>query len=118
MLAFADILSRNKNGNLEGRQIEQINLIRKGGRRLQSLIDDLLALSRFDVGTTKLTLEEFSLNEMLREIESSLAPVFAAKSQEMCTAFPPGPLWLKADRGFLARTIGTQAQDPLQDLRL
>lgn len=105
ILAFADILSRNKSGNLEGRQIEQINLIRKGGRRLQSLIDDLLALSRFDVGTTKLTLEEFSLNEMLREIESSLAPVFGAKSQEMCTAFPPGPLWIKADRGRLMQVF-------------
>ena len=59
LVAFADVLARNRDGNLTDRQRQQVDVMRRSARRLDVLIDDLLDVSRMDARTFQVQLQEF-----------------------------------------------------------
>jgi signal transduction histidine kinase len=105
MLAFTDILLRNRSGALSEREIQHLEVIRRNGRRLSLLINDLLDVSRIDAGTLKLVRNEFDIRELLEELEESFTPIFEAKRQTLALAIPPEPLFLFADRERIAQVV-------------
>ncbi|MBM3957134.1 MAG: GAF domain-containing protein, partial [Gemmatimonadetes bacterium] len=105
LLAFADILARNVAGNLQSRQIEQIEAIRRSGQRLQMLINDLLDVSRIDSGTFRLEETRFDARELLDEVVRSFGPILADRRQALKTSVPDRPLLVYADRERLSQVV-------------
>lgn len=74
MMAFADIMRNNKQGNLTEKDISRVDVIRRNGKRLSFLIGDLLDVSRIESGALKLDMVEFEVNQVIEELFESFIP--------------------------------------------
>lgn len=98
MMAFADILHGNRENNLSARQLDQLDVIRRGGQRIEVLIDDLLDVSRVDAGQFDLEFTPFDFRAAVEEIEEAHTPAFSARGQVLKFDNLPEPTWLNGDR--------------------
>ncbi|MEX0760875.1 MAG: GAF domain-containing protein [Dehalococcoidia bacterium] len=105
IMAFTDILSRNRDENLSEKQLHQMDVVRRNARQLGALINDLLDISRIDAGRTDLNLEEFDFGELVVETADSLSAVVAEKGQRLEVKVPKAPLLVTADRERVAQVI-------------
>jgi PAS domain S-box-containing protein len=67
ILGFSELLQIDPQHPLEPAQNAKLEHIRKAGRHLLTLIDDLLDLSRIEAGAMKLQLEDLDLHEVVRD---------------------------------------------------
>ncbi|MBI2965109.1 MAG: HAMP domain-containing histidine kinase, partial [Chloroflexi bacterium] len=105
ILAFADILARNQPGNLTQRQQDHLGAIQRNCRSLETLINDLLDLSRFDAGRFELTKRLFKADDLFTETVRSFAPIFSQKNQSLVTDIQLGDIRLEADRERLGQVL-------------
>jgi len=105
MLAFADLLARNKEGTLTSRQMEFVEAVRRGGRAMNVLVDDLLNLSRIEAGTFKLERQEFDATGALQEHVRSFAPIAESKKQTVAVSLPEESNWVDADPDRFGQVI-------------
>ncbi|NQW17778.1 MAG: GAF domain-containing protein [Chloroflexi bacterium] len=105
MLAFADILKRNKKGNLDDKDLDQLTVIQRNGRRLSILIDDLVDVARFDAGSLQISPNEFDAVEMLDDVVKSFGPIFEGKDQQLRLIAPYESIRIFADQARLAQVI-------------
>lgn len=105
IVAFADILKLNRAGNLTEKQVEQLAIIQRNGRRLDSLVNDLLDLSRIDRGNFELNRQRFDVTGMLSESLVSLEGLLSAKGQELTATIPDKALEICGDRERLSQVV-------------
>ena len=104
MLAMADTLKRNRQGNLNERQIEQIGVIRNSGRRLFLLTNDLLTASTIDAGKLKVAMDRIDLEQVMGNVVRSVTPIFENKEQKLIVSCEPG-LEVYADKIRLEQVL-------------
>jgi two-component system CheB/CheR fusion protein len=73
--------------------------------QLTRLVDDLLDVSRFTSGRIELIKENFDLGAVLRTLQVSLQPAFAASRQTFRLSLPAEPLYVNADRTRLMQVF-------------
>jgi signal transduction histidine kinase len=105
MMAFADILKQNKQGNLTEKDISRVDVIRRNGRSLSQLIGDLLDVSRIESGSLKMAFADFEVNQMLGELQESFTPLVEAKNQRLKLDLPVGGVNCFADRERIAQVV-------------
>jgi|GEM_PF-989713 signal transduction histidine kinase len=105
MLAFSDILKRNKEGNLTDKNLDQLTVIQRNGRRLSILIDDLVDVAKFDAGSLQISTNEFDAIEMLDDIVKSFGPIFEGKEPQLRLITPQGTIDIDADQARLAQVV-------------
>ncbi len=81
--AFADLLNINRKGNLDDREMRQVEAIQRNSRQLESLITDLLDLSRIEAGKVTLELEPLDPRQLIAECVSEMENALSTKSQAM-----------------------------------
>ena len=74
-------------------------------RQMTRLVDDLLDVSRINAGRIELQEEFVDLGLLLRALESSLQPDFAAADQTFSLSIPPEPLYVYGDRIRLTQVL-------------
>jgi signal transduction histidine kinase len=105
ILGFTDVLAANRQGNLTPRQVEQLGLIQRNGRRLGVLINDLVDVAGIQAGRFDIDPQEFDAVELLNEVARSFAPIVDARRQNLAVRFPAGSVRVSADRGRLAQVM-------------
>ena len=63
--------------------VPDLGKIHSAGRHLLALINDILDLSKIEAGKTELFLESFDLEELVRRVESTVAPLVAANGNTL-----------------------------------
>ncbi|MEE8046579.1 MAG: HAMP domain-containing sensor histidine kinase, partial [Dehalococcoidia bacterium] len=81
IIAFTDILAKNQGGEKKDRNLDQLDIVKKSGQHLLTLINDLLDYSRLESGEVKIEREEFEVRELVSEVQNSMSPLLAAKRQ-------------------------------------
>ncbi len=104
ILGFAQLLQRDKKVPLDTRQEVRVNHILKGGRHLLRLIDDVLDLSRIEARNVSISVEPVGIQDLLREVMSTIEPVATAAGIEVDVA----PLPLSVPQVLADRTRATQ----------
>ncbi|HEU5210328.1 MAG TPA: CHASE3 domain-containing protein [Longimicrobiales bacterium] len=68
VIGFANILLRNKGGNLRPQDMVYLERINENGGHLLTLINDVLDLSKIEAGKIELEITTFSLSELIDEV--------------------------------------------------
>jgi two-component system cell cycle sensor histidine kinase PleC len=76
-----------------------------GGRHLLALINDVLDLSRIEVGKMELLETEFALSELVAEVVAMLQAQFTTKGQRLRLELPDADVALRADRQKLLQIL-------------
>jgi PAS domain S-box-containing protein len=97
IIGFSDLLREPSTGEVNEKQRRYLNHISHGGRRLLTLINDILNLSKIEAGRLDLRLEKLLLPDDIEDVFTAVRTLAAAKGQQLDTHVSPG-LELNADR--------------------
>ncbi|HXH37346.1 MAG TPA: PAS domain S-box protein [Thermoanaerobaculia bacterium] len=90
IIGFAEFLSDGKPGPLNEKQKEYLGDILNSGRHLLHLINDMLDLVKVQAGKVELSVEPFSLREVISEACTGVRPAAEAKRIELTVDIAPG----------------------------
>ncbi|PZM66161.1 response regulator, partial [Paenibacillus dendritiformis] len=79
LLVLSQLLSENKEGNLQQKQIEYARTIHMSGSDLLKMIDEILDLSKVDAGKMHLNYEKVHLSELTAYIRDSFSEIASQK---------------------------------------
>jgi len=105
LLAFGNILSRNKGNTMTPKQLEQLGYIRNNGWRLEDLINDLLDVSRSEIGTYEIEHHDFELIAVVQETVDSASAIFEQRHQNLYLKHASGPVWVNGDMKRVAQIV-------------
>jgi two-component system sensor histidine kinase/response regulator len=105
ILGYADLLLLEPADSLTAEQLEDIESIRGGARRMIGLIEQLLDLSRMEAGRLQLADEPVDLGAIIEEARQDVAPQVAAKEIELGIALPPSYPLVRGDRDRLRQIV-------------
>ncbi len=89
-----------------GSSMKAFDVIDRQVSLMARLVDDLLDLSRINLGLIHLKLERVSLAELLQKAIEGAAPAIASAKHVLRVDRPAGELWLEADPARMVQVIG------------
>ena len=104
--AFTDLLCRDREGTLTGRQKKFVEVIARNQNRLSILIGDLLDVGRIEAGTFNLETERVDVAAVLAEVRESFELTLREKHQRFAWDVPSKPVTVDADPQRLAQIVG------------
>ena len=105
IMALAEVLKKNRKGNLEEKQVEHVEVIHRSGRRLAVLIDDLLDMSRIETGQLNLERKPFDMVGLLKILNRSFEPIMEPRSQTFVENYASEQLWVDADQDRIEQVL-------------
>ena len=105
LIAFTDILRRDKFHNLMPRQKQQLDLMKKGGVQLNQLISQLLDAAKIEAGTMELKLTLFDIAEVVHEAVDCYEPILSDKDQTLQVLGAAQPLCISGDKARLVQIL-------------
>ncbi len=107
LLILARLLAQNPGGNLTGKQVEYANVIHSAGSDLLQLINDILDLSKVEVGRMDIHPERFTLRSLLDDMQATFQPLTAEKGLTFAVELAEGaPAAMVTDRQRLRQVLG------------
>jgi len=97
IIGFTGILLQGMAGEVNEEQGRQLTMVKASAAHLLSLINDILDISRIEEGRVELSIEEFSLDDLVREVIEIITPEASEASLEVITDIP-SPVRLYSDR--------------------
>ena len=85
--------------------MRHLDIIDNNGRRLNLLIQDLLDVSRMDMGNLALEPAEFDIVETVRDLVDSFAPIYEAKTQTLLVDMPDTKQMIYADKNRVTQVL-------------
>lgn len=99
--AFISILAKNRDGNFSEKEMNMVGAIGRGERQMRMLLNDLLDLSRVEANEMELNIAPVDLNEVVKAVVESMAPVVDEKSQTISVLLPDTVVDVDGDRARL-----------------
>ena len=81
IMGFTDVLRRRQVGEQRDRNLQHLDLMRKNGEHLNSLIEELLEITRIQAGKFEIVKEGFMLDHLLQQVEESAKVMLRPKQQ-------------------------------------
>jgi len=106
LLILSDQLSKNRDGNLTGKQTEYAKTIHSSGNDLLMLINDILDLSKIESGTVVLDVGELRFGDLHSYVDRTFRHVAEAKGVDFAVELDPElPRTLTTDTKRLQQII-------------
>ena len=74
VIGFANLLGKNKAGNLTEKDLSFLSRISENGKHLLGLINEILDLSKIEAGQMEVQTESVDLEALIREVAQQMAP--------------------------------------------
>jgi PAS domain S-box-containing protein len=104
VLGYLELVVGDESGPLTRDQRRMLEVINRNGRRLLSLIDDLLLVSRIEAGQIAIESEPFRLDTLVRAVHESFRPEIASGDLTCRLDLEPG-ITIEADPAQLERVV-------------
>lgn len=100
VIGFANLLLKNKAGNLRAQEITFLERISDNGKHLLGLINDILDLSKVEAGRMEVEIASVSLDELVRETLGQMEDRMVGRQVELRAELPAdmAPLETDADK--------------------
>jgi PAS domain S-box-containing protein len=105
VIGFANVLLKNKAGNLQDNDIRYLERIQANGQHLLNLINDVLDISKIEVGKMEPEIERFSLSELVDETIGGLRGAVRNDEVELRAIIPDGMAKIATDPGKLKQIL-------------
>lgn len=105
ILAFADILNRNRDETLPERAGQHVRVIQRNARHLEGMINELLDLSRMETGRFEILKAPFDFVTLVRDSIESSQVVFDGLSQSITDHIDDEVLLVNGDRDRLLQVV-------------
>jgi len=89
LLILAQILSENRTGNLNDKQLEYAHTIHSAGSDLLNLINEILDLSKIEAGRVEVHVEPFALGDLIEAIEHKFKAIADEKGLKFNISIAP-----------------------------
>lgn len=97
IIGYSQLLLEGTEGPLTAEQTKDLQTMLGAGKHLLSLISQILEYARIEAGRETLSVEPFTLQELLRECYEIFAPQVAEKGIAFRLSLPEAPLRMVAD---------------------
>jgi CheY-like chemotaxis protein len=105
ILGFSDLLRQGVAGSLLPKQATYLDRIQRGGRRLLSLVTDVLDIAQMDVGKSRLQLEPVILGSLVQKALGLVQVQASQKQLHISTSLDPWLPFIVADRFKLGQIL-------------
>jgi len=90
---------------IDTRVVDLVALVVEGSQRMQSLVNDLLDLTRLEQGRATFNLEDLDLREVVSASVEAVAPLFDSKGQKLDVRLPEFRCRVRGDRQRLEQVV-------------
>lgn len=105
MLAFTEVIRKRVNSGKGDRTMDHLDLMRRNGDHLNSLIEELLEVTKLHGDQFEIVKEKFSLSKLMAEIELSAEPLIRSRKQTLRIEGDFSDAELYADRKRVSQMI-------------
>ncbi|MBA2849139.1 response regulator [Thermosulfuriphilus ammonigenes] len=105
VLGMARLMLDEAAGPLTERQREYLEVIIRNGNSLLELINDILDLNRIESGKIDISFAEFSLDDLLKDVESSIRPLAEKKNLRFILSSQEAPKTIVTDQKRLRQIL-------------
>ncbi|MCX9085817.1 MAG: ATP-binding protein [Candidatus Methanoperedens sp.] len=105
IIGFSDILKRKDFGVLNENQEKYIDYINLSGRNLLQIINDILDISKVEAGKIDISIEKFSIADIINESSALFQDTAIQKQNKVITQIEPGIDFIEADRNRIRQVI-------------
>ena len=105
VIGFAQVLLKNKRGNLQDGELTYLKRISDNGSHLLSIIDEILDLARVESGRVDIELADVDLARLVEEVMGSVGGAARASGVELRAEVPEGLLPVRTDRTRLSQVL-------------
>jgi len=88
VIALSGVLSRRLKSQIPEDEFSYLGIIEKNGKQLLELINDILDLSRIEAGKEEFMYSKFAIQDQIRSIVESLAPIAEEKGISIINHIP------------------------------
>ncbi|HEX8550111.1 MAG TPA: response regulator [Abditibacteriaceae bacterium] len=97
IIGYSEMLQEEAEDIGQDEFVPDLKKIQSAGQHLLALINDILDLSKIEAGKMELFLEDFSLETMLRDVQTTISPLAEKKGNTLHTHFDAGNETMRAD---------------------
>jgi signal transduction histidine kinase len=105
ILGYTELILDNIYGDVPEKIQEILERLEKNGRHLLSLINDVLDLSKIEAGRLTLSLNEYSIGEVIQTVFTSVEALAAEKKLELKVKIPPDLSTARGDEQRIAQVL-------------
>jgi signal transduction histidine kinase len=105
IIGYADMLSEGVYGELNEKQRDRLDRVRRNGQHLLQLINDILDLSKIEAGRMELDIEPVSLHDIINQCMGTFEPMALKKNLELVRDVPADLPMIMADRGRATQVL-------------
>jgi len=88
IIGFTGIILQGMTGELNEEQRKQLTMVKNSASHLLALINDVIDVSKIEIGKVELLIEEFDLSALAQEVESSCRVAAEEKGLKMSLQMP------------------------------
>jgi signal transduction histidine kinase len=105
IIGYTDMLSEGVYGELNEKQTDRLDRVRRNGQHLLQLINDILDLSKIEAGRMELDIEPVSLHDIINQCMGTFEPLALKKNLELVREVPDDLPMIMADRGRATQVL-------------
>ena len=105
VIGFANVLHRNRAGNLTAQDVSYVERIAANGRQLLRIVGDILDLTRLESGALAIEAVPVALDDLVSETIRDFAEAAAQKGLELCAITPARLSSIHADPARLKQVL-------------
>jgi len=104
IIGFTGIILQGISGEISEEQRKQLTMVKNSASHLLSLINDVLDISKIESGRVEFSLEEFRLDDVVREVVEAFSSALSEKGLELTTQVPEG-ITLLSDKRHIKQVL-------------
>ena len=105
IIGYSEMLQEQALDSGQNESIPDLQKIHSAGRHLQSLIDDILDLSKIEAGKVELFLETFDVGDVVRDVLTTIEPLVEKNGNTLQAHYPPDLGVIRADMTRLRQIL-------------